>query len=273
MFEQLLSYLDAKPLPASARSFPKSGQEGVAAAALCLRWGSYFAVLADQTKPLWSQANTKENRDCISRISDSEIARINIEASAAMAAWVDIFRSDLHGRYSELVAKALAYIPMPQQKVPANRDNIFHSLALPQFRTHVMEWLGPQRTSSAMSELAPYASRVFGNALVNYAWRNGPVESVHAGQRSRDLPLDQCRITTIELRDLMRYSAARFQAGMAACLSMYYETPSVTWPEQVLPFSQAKSVLITPSGWTLDESCREVRDFFSLCDSTVDNGA
>jgi hypothetical protein len=75
IFEQLLSYLDTKPLPPNSRFFPPVGQEGVAAAALCLRWGSYFAVLADRTKPLWSQDRSKELPEGISHISDSGMAR------------------------------------------------------------------------------------------------------------------------------------------------------------------------------------------------------
>jgi hypothetical protein len=271
MFEQLISYLDAKPLPANSRSFPTAGQEGVAAAALCLRWGSYFAVLADQTKPLWRQARSKELREDVSRISDSEMARINIEASAAMAAWVDIFRSDPFGRYSELVAKALTWLPMPQRKVAVDKSSLFYGLALPEFRQQLTAILQPDQKTAGMAELEAHASRVFGNALVNHGWRNGPVEDVHAGRCPPDLPLDQCRIPAAELRELMRYSAARFQAGMAACLSMYAETPEVAWPEQVLPFSQAQILLITPSGWTLTEESREVRDFVAGCSSTAED--
>ena len=70
----------------------------MAAAAVVLRWGSYLAVLLDREKPVWSEALSPST----SCISDEEMARINIEASAA-------------------------------------------------------------------------------NALVNTAWRNGPVENVHAG--------------------------------------------------------------------------------------------
>jgi hypothetical protein len=48
----------------------------VTAAALVLRWGSYLAVLLDRDKPAWSGPRGK-----MSRISDGEMARINIEAS------------------------------------------------------------------------------------------------------------------------------------------------------------------------------------------------
>jgi hypothetical protein len=42
------------------------------------------------------------------------MARINIEASAALAEWIDIYREDPGGRlYEQLVNRAVAYLPMP----------------------------------------------------------------------------------------------------------------------------------------------------------------
>lgn len=55
-------------------------REGVAAAALALRWGSYLAVLLDHDKAVWPEVNSPST----SRISDEEMARINIEAAAAL---------------------------------------------------------------------------------------------------------------------------------------------------------------------------------------------
>lgn len=61
------------------------GLEGVAAAVI-LRWGSYLAVLLDHDKPIWPEVHSPRT----SRISDEEMARINIEASAALAEWIDL---------------------------------------------------------------------------------------------------------------------------------------------------------------------------------------
>src|SRR5512147_288536 len=77
LFRQLLAYLLEKPDPAKRPSGSMVGREGVAAAALALRWGSYLSVLLDGDKPLWSEVDARGT----SRISDSEMARINIEAS------------------------------------------------------------------------------------------------------------------------------------------------------------------------------------------------
>jgi len=260
MFEQLIAYLDTKPVPLDAPFLPSMQQEGIAAAALCLRWGSYFAVLADQSKPLWRHARVKKCREEVSRISDDEMARINIEASAAMAALVDVYRAGQSGRYSDLVAKALAWLPMPQKKVASHKASMFYALAAPEVREQLVAALPPENIAAAMPDLEAHASRVFANALVNHGWRNGPIEDVHAGECAPEMPLDQCRITATEVRDLMRNSAAHFQSGLNACWSMCHETPPVPWPEQVLPFSQAHIVLVTPSGWTLNETSREIRE-------------
>ncbi len=81
LFRQVLAYLKAKPDPTRPPSGSMAGREGVAAAALTLRWGSYLAVLLDRDKPLWPEVAPQS----ASRISDGEMARINIEASAGLA--------------------------------------------------------------------------------------------------------------------------------------------------------------------------------------------
>ena len=59
------------------------------------------------------------------------------------------------------------------------------------------------------------ARAVFANALVNVAWRNGPVEDVHAGL-ARGYPLAQWRVTPAEERALMRFASD----GMALAMSL-----------------------------------------------------
>jgi hypothetical protein len=90
LFRQVLGYLRAKPDPPARPAGSTFGREGIAAAAVVLRWGSYLAALLDRDKPLWSAAHS----DGISRISDGEMARINIEASAALAEWSDLARAE-----------------------------------------------------------------------------------------------------------------------------------------------------------------------------------
>lgn len=97
---RVLSYLEAKLDPPKRPSGSMVGREGVTAAALCLRWGSHLAVLLDRDKPGWPEVRTRTT----GRISDEEMARINIEASAALAEWIDLYRADPGGRrYTQLV--------------------------------------------------------------------------------------------------------------------------------------------------------------------------
>jgi hypothetical protein len=50
----------------------------------------------------------------ISRISDEEMARFNIEASAALAAWIDPWRVDQGGSLdTQLVNRAVCYLQSP----------------------------------------------------------------------------------------------------------------------------------------------------------------
>ena len=102
------------------------------------------------------------------------------------------------------------------------------------------------------------ADRALANALVNTAWRNGPVESVHAGS-VQGYPLAQRRVTPAEERGLMRFASAGMALGMTVCLQLATERPRRSWPEQVLPFGLAEILLITPSRWTLTEASRKVR--------------
>jgi hypothetical protein len=49
MFQQVIDYLEAKPVPPGGNI--RRADEARAATAVCLRWGSYFAVLADSSRP------------------------------------------------------------------------------------------------------------------------------------------------------------------------------------------------------------------------------
>lgn len=103
-----------------------------------------------------------------------------------------------------------------------------------------------------------YPSRLLANALVNVAWRNGPVEDIHAGH-FRGYPLAQRRVTAAEERELMHFASEGMALGMTVCLQFAMEQPKRSWPEQVLPYGLASMMLVTPAGWTLTGASREVR--------------
>jgi len=255
LFHQVLAYLRAKPDPTVRPGGSASGREGVAAAAVVLRWGSYLAVLLDGDKPIWPAA---ARPDGTSRISDEEMARINIEASAALAEWIDLHRAGDGGRlYAALVDRAVNYLPT-LSKTPEPAGGPFAALADRETGARLVGAIDPARVALVRADAERHASRLFSNALVNVAWRNGPVENVHAG-RARDYPLGQRRMTQAEESELMRFASAGMATGMAVCRKVAMEQPGRRWAEQVLPFGLAHMWLVTPSGWTLTEASRDVR--------------
>lgn len=153
--------------------------------------------------------------------------------------------------------RAVVYLPMPKKtsKVKATE---FGVLARPEMAARVVEKADPTRLERVRGDVARHPSRVLANALLNTAWRNGPVENIHAGEL-RGCPLDQRRVTSTEERELMAFVSERLALGMTVCLQFAMEQPSRSWPEQVLPYGLAEMLLVTPPRWTLTEASREVR--------------
>jgi hypothetical protein len=254
MHRQVMNYLETKADPPLRPAGSRIGREGIAAAALTLRWGSYLAVLLDRDKPVWSEAKSAGT----SRISDGEMARINIEASAALTDWIDLYRADPDGPlYAQLVNRAVYYLPMPK-KTTKSKVTAFAALAVDHVANELIQSTDPTRLASVRADADRYPTRILANALVNTAWRNGPVEDIHAG-RYRAYPMDQRRITSPEEQTLMQFASQRLALGMAVCSNFVAESHRRTWREQVLPYGLAEILMVTPTGWTLTESCREVR--------------
>ena len=110
----------------------------------------------------------------VSCISDGEMARINIEASAALATWIDLYREDPGGRlYTQLVDRAVYYLPMPK-KTSKLKVTEFAALADPEVAARVVQATDATRLDRARAAADRHSSRVLANALVNTAWRNGP---------------------------------------------------------------------------------------------------
>jgi hypothetical protein len=254
LFHQVLNFLRDKP---DARGGPAGldvESEGVAALSVALRWGSYLAVLADKDKPVWSEARVKRT----SRICDSEMARINIEASAALAEWIDLSRED-RDLYERLVGRAVRHLPVQRLRPNENARVDFALLARPQLAAMVFEAANKTRLEEVRVDADRHPNRLFANALVNTGWRNGPVEDIHAGA-FRGYPLDRRRITAAEERALMGFACDQFTIGMDICGRLGLEVGR-SWSEQVIPYGIVSMVapLVAPSGWTLTESTREVR--------------
>ena len=158
LFNQVLAYLREKPDPPNRPPGSMVGREGIAAAAVTLRWGSYLSVLLDHDKPVWPGVDSPST----SRISDEEMARINIEASAAHAEWIDIYRADPGGGLSEqLVNRAVAYLPMQNEKSRLKVTEV-GALSEPEIAARLVEAFGvsnPQHRSRFALRFPPFACR------------------------------------------------------------------------------------------------------------------
>ena len=255
LFRQVLDYLRVKPDPPTRPRGSAAGREGMAAAAVALRWGSYLAVLLDRDKPI---SPPTARAGGTSRICDEEMARINIEVSAALAEWIDVYRADDSGRvYDHVVNRAVAYLPM-QGKAARLKGARFAALADPEIGARLVAASDPARVARVRADAEHHPTRLFANALANVAWRNGPVEDIHAGRRS-DYPLDRRRVTPAEETELMASAIDSLAMGMTVCLQLGLERPRRPWAEQVLPFGLAHMWRVTPRAWTLTGTSCDVR--------------
>jgi hypothetical protein len=94
--------------------------------------------------------------------------------------------------------------------------------------------------------------------MVNVAWRNGPVENVHAGGYG-EYPLDQRRVKLAEERESMRFASSGMALGLSVCDRFETEQPRRPWSEQVLPFGLGGLAVGDSCFLTLTEATREVR--------------
>lgn len=257
MFWQLVDYLESLP-PTGIDAAYQIKHQSVAVTALCLRWGTYFAVLADQTKPLWKHAGREE----ISHVTDPEMMRINIESSAALAALIDMMRSDRR-RFHTLLQRAIDHLPMPQKQVGRDKsEDRLASLALapPDARAKLVAELLSGQNSEKHKASMRHPTRTIANALINVAWRNNVIEDIHAGMPAEDddLPLDKCRFTLQQYRQVIRNACAGLGQGiymLDAALGLNNTTWH--WEEFAVPYGAANwPWMVAPSGWSLTEvSC------------------
>lgn len=235
MFEQVVSYLehvaDSEPDRNEGLSI---GREAVAATAVCLRWGSYLAVLLDRSKPICAEVQDPDH----SRIANTEMARINIETSAALAQWIDLMRCD-YWRYQALVL-ASRHLPMPQQRVRRDREYV-HLFALS--RPEVASLLDLPNAGDLYEQATAHPTRTLANGLINACWRNGPVEDIHAGTCGT-YPLLQRRATMREEQTLMRTTAERLAQGLYGFSLPEDNTDLRSWPDRVLPYAFAHQLLV-----------------------------
>jgi hypothetical protein len=261
MYRQVLSYLEEttrneKFPPTSQLHF---GEVAIATAALCIRWGSYFAVLTNRDLPQWTASFDPE----VSCIGDGEMARINIEASAALSGWLDLMRAD-QPRFRKLVKAAVQLLPFPITQLGGstyyNRFRAFSAFNSANGRRSLLEsfargfgseWLERERAHVLVNP-----TRALANGLLNEHWRNGSgIEDVHAGGIAPPRPLLQCRLTRAQEARLLQETAELFVPTMRALYHVIGKPSEESWPEQALPYAIAFK---PPADWSLDEQSREI---------------
>jgi hypothetical protein len=249
MFSQVVDYLDGVPSSAGDSRYLPPEALAVVTAAVCWRWGSYFAVLADRNKPLARQVKGPDYH-LKSLISDGEMARINIEASAALAHWFNL-RRETPTRFEALANRAAELLPVPRRTVKGWPE-IPAFWAVYKVARDYAQSSGPAEPmrpalSDELAGAEANPARFFANALINYSWRNGSgVEAIHSGRRCH-LALSHRRIRPADERGLFRNTALCMKEGLEILLGMMGD-----WSTMVLPFSLSGGLVgVVPNGWTL----------------------
>jgi hypothetical protein len=246
MFQQVVAYLETKPVPRGGNF--RRADEARAAVAVCLRWGSYFAVLADAARPDAPDIADEP----VSHIDDAEMARMNIEISAALAWWLTLRGAD-DRRYWDLVHRALEYLPTgPKTVRPLLHGDRLLACAMPEMAAHVRRTWPAERMEGDLATAEEHSVRIIANTITHVAWRNGPVENVHAGQ-CHGYDLDRRRVLPKAEKAIIRQAQSGFSTGLKVADLLTYDN---AWPppaERVLPFMHG---LIGPSRWSLTDSNR-----------------
>lgn len=261
MYQQVLSYLAeaTKNQKIPPKSHLHFGEVALATVMVCIRWGSYFAVLVNHDQPQWAPAHDPET----SCIGDSEMARINIEASAALAQWIDLMRLD-PAQFRKMVKAALhllpSIVPTPDPATYYDRFRAFSSVNSANGRHYLMDvyardfggtWLEEEKARILVNPTRPMA-----NGILNEHWRNGSeIENIHAGSIYTPRPLMQRRLTLEQEAVLMRETAELFVPTMRALYNVVTKPSQETWSEQALPYAVAFK---PPDHWSLREQTREV---------------
>jgi hypothetical protein len=260
MYRQVLSYLEetTRNEKAPPKSHLHFGEVAIATVALCIRWGSYFAVLTDHNLPQWTAAFDP----VVSCIGDGEMARINIEASAALSDWIDLMRAD-QPRFRKLVKAAVQLLPFPIAQLDGSsyyrRFRALVAFNSAHGRRYLVETFaqvfGSQWLERERGRILLNPTRALANGILNEHWRNGSgIEDVHAGSIAPPRPLTQRRLTRVQETLLMQETAELFVPTMRALYAVVSKPSEESWPQQALPYAIAFK---PPTDWLLSEQSRE----------------
>lgn len=253
LFSQVVDYLSER---ATGHDYVSFREEDLVMTNLCLRWSSYLAILADHHKPVHPLAKDPTK----SHITDEEMRRINIEASTALAFWLDLRRQD-YKHYQTLLSCASEVLPMIPSRIKGLPEGGFFAGL---FRMSEEYAELRQVDDETASQINLHPARAFANVLLNYSWRNGSgVENIHAG-KTYSAPLSFRRIRPSDERALLSATALKLIEGLYVVdrLPKAYD-----WNRIALPYysQTARFSIITPSKWTFTDESSPVRLFKTEC--------
>jgi len=247
LFQQVADYLESKP--SSDERFVRIIDEARAATAACIRWGSYFAVLADASRPF----STEVEDENTSHIADSEMARLNVEISAALQWWLTLKGSD-EQRYNSLVRRALAYLPTGRKTTTHVLESRILAECVHPTTVATLQRVWPKEWLERDMQLArKHGIRIIANTLTLLSWRNAPVENVHAGRRP-GYQFNKRRILPRHEKAIIRHAQDVVRPAVNAMEHIMYEHAWPPPPECVLPFMRP---LLHPRNWSYTQQSLE----------------
>lgn len=166
-------------------------------------------------------------------ISDSEMKRINLEFSANLARLIRMLHEDERACRG-LLDLACEYLAIPRLR-PARCDELLDALlGLTSLRFRNLA--GPDlrwRMERIQPVVIRHPYRVLANSMVLAAYRNGPVEDLHAGLCS-GYSLNHRRATNRQIDEVMRFTSERLAAVLASFRPWERGAGSVfPWPENL----------------------------------------
>jgi hypothetical protein len=191
------------------------------------------------------------------------MARINIEASAALSDWIDLMRAD-QPHFRKLVKAAVQLLPFPIAQLDGStyyhRFRAFSAFNSAHGRRYLMEAFvrdfGSEWVERQKARVLVNPTRALANGILNEHWRNeSGIEDVHAGGIAPPRPLLQRRLTKAQEARLLQETAELFVPTMRALYAVGSLPSEETWPEQALPYAIAFK---PPMNWSLDEQTREI---------------
>src|SRR2546426_7695852 len=266
IYRQVIDYLtdvtkQEKVPPQTAVDF----QEVTSATlAVCLRWGSYFAVLADKEVHEWTPLFQEE----VPGIRDTEMARMNIEISSAFCQWLTLIHTDPK-RFRKLVKAALKFLP-PLPQIIFDKQSYQKELWLRTFfnskagRAEFMESLqnkvGEDFIVRKKEEITPHLMRILANGVINETYRYGPIENIHAGSYLPDSSVPS-RISPCAEQEVLTTTAQRLLPTVHALYRIITKKTGETLEEKIIPyvFRFILTNLIFPSDWSLTEETRGIK--------------